>query len=116
MKGGRQERIPAGQPRPKPHEQPGPQRQTPMRPNERKHHLRRAALRSLDDCGPYLCPEDALVDSTSIKAEYLAPTLTEIKAVLQGLEADRLATALPSERGPRWSLTDAGRHWLAQNR
>jgi hypothetical protein len=87
-----------------------------MKLKERKHHLRRAALRSLDDCGPYLCPEEPLVDFICIKADYLAPTLTEIEAVLRELEADRLATALPAERGPKWSLTDAGRRWLAQNR
>jgi hypothetical protein len=86
-----------------------------MHPTERKHLLRRAALRSLDDCGPYLCPEDALTYSISIKAEHLDPTLPEMETVLRGIKADRLATALPSERGRKWSLTDAGRHWLAQN-
>jgi hypothetical protein len=86
-----------------------------MNPTQRNHLLRRAALRSLDDCGPYLCPEDALVDSISIKAEHLNPTFAEMGTVLRGIEADRLATALPSERGRKWSLTDEGRHWLAQN-
>jgi hypothetical protein len=87
----------------------------PMNLNERKHHLRRAALRSLDDCGPYLCPEEALLDSIGIKAEHHNPTRTEMAATLRGIEAERLATALPSECGRKWSLTDAGRHWLAQN-
>ncbi len=86
-----------------------------MNQTERKHRLRRAALRSLDDCGPYLCPEDALLDSIGHKADYLEPTRTEMAAVLRGIEADRLATALPAERGRKWSLTDAGRHWLAQH-
>ncbi len=86
-----------------------------MTPIERKFHLRRAALKSLDDCGGYPCPETALRESVAIKADHLAPTVAELDAVLAALQADRLATALPSERGNKWSLTDAGRHWLAQN-
>lgn len=86
-----------------------------MTPLERKFHLRRAALRSLDDCAGYLCPEAALRESVAIKADYLRPTVAELDAVLRDIEADRLATALPSERGHKWSLSDAGRHWLAQN-
>jgi len=86
-----------------------------MTPLERKFILRRAALRSLDDCGSFPCPESALRDSIGIKADHLAPTVAEVDAVLRGIQNDNLATALPTERGNKWALTDGGRLWLAQN-
>jgi hypothetical protein len=82
---------------------------------ERKFHLRRAALKSLDDCGSYPCLASALRTSIEIKADYLTPTVAELDEVLRTIQSDQLATALPSERGHKFTLTDAGRHWLAQN-
>lgn len=86
-----------------------------MNPTDRKFLLKRALLRALADCGRFPVTGPALREAASVKVDFLDPTVAECDAAMAEIEAERLATALPSERGNKFSLTDSGRHWLAQN-
>lgn len=86
-----------------------------MNAADRKFLIKRALLRALDDCAGFPATETAVREAAGIKVDYLRATVAETDAALAEIETDRLATALPSERGRKFSLTDAGRHWLAQN-
>ena len=87
-----------------------------MTPAERTYQLKRAVLRALDDCGGYVVREEVVRDQAALKVDYLAPTTAELDAALRTIDEERLAVALPTERGRKLGLTDAGRLWLAQNR
>jgi len=86
-----------------------------MNATERTFFLKRAVLRALDECRGYAVPESALRESVGIKVDHLAPSTAEIDAALRTADAERLSVAIPSERGPKLKLTDAGRLWLAEN-
>lgn len=82
---------------------------------ERTFLIKRALLRALADCGSYAVTESALVEAAAIKIDHLRATTAEIDAQLRAIDADRLCVALPTERGRKYKLTDAGALWLAEN-
>lgn len=86
-----------------------------MNATDRTFFLKRAVLRALDECSGYAVPESALRESVAIKVDHLAPSTDEIDAALRTVDTERLSVAIPSERGPKLKLTDAGRLWLAEN-
>jgi hypothetical protein len=86
-----------------------------MNATERAWVIKRALLRALDECGKYAVPESALVESALIKIDHLSPTTAEIDAQLRVIGTERLSVSLPSERGTKWQINDAGRLWLAAN-
>lgn len=83
--------------------------------NERHFQLKRALLRALEECGAYAVTETPLVEAARLKVDHLRPTVAECDAALRDIETARLGVAVPSERGRKWKLTDAGRLWLAEN-
>ena len=86
-----------------------------MTTTERTFTIKRALLQILADCGNFAVREDSLRDNLSLRLDYLSPTTAEIDAGLRAIDIERLAVALPSERGRKLKLTDAGRLWLAEN-
>lgn len=86
-----------------------------MNATERHFQLKRAALRSLADCGGYPVREESIHEQTSLKADFLQPSTAELDAVMRELDAERLSVALPTESGRKLKLTDAGRLWLAEH-
>lgn len=86
-----------------------------MNATDRTFFIKHAFLRALQDCGAYPVREETLREQAVLKVDYLQPTTAEMDAVLRTIDADRLAVALPSERGRKLKLTDAGRLWLAEN-
>lgn len=82
---------------------------------ERIFQLKRAVMRSLADCAGYPVREELIREQAAIKSEYLQPTTAELDMVLNHVDAERLSVALPTERGRKLQITDAGRLWLAQN-
>jgi len=86
-----------------------------MNAAKRTYLIKRALLRTLAECGDYPVIEEAVREQAEIKLDFLQPTTGELDAGLKDIDANRLASALPTERGRKLQLTDAGRHWLAQN-
>lgn len=86
-----------------------------MTPADRAFLIKRAVLRALEDCGDFPVTEAALREHVTIKIDHLRPTTAELDAVFRSLDTLRLVVALPSERGPKFRLTDAGRLWLAEH-
>jgi DNA-binding PadR family transcriptional regulator len=82
---------------------------------ERTFFIKRALLLALEECGEKPVQESALRMSIEVKVDFLEPTTAEIDTVLRAIDRDRLCVSLPSERGPKYRLTDAGRLWLAEN-
>jgi hypothetical protein len=82
---------------------------------ERRFFIKRALMRTLEDCGNYAATDSAVRASVGIKIDHLSPTTAEIDEQLRVIDRDRLAVSLQSERGPKYKITDAGRLWLAEN-
>ncbi len=86
-----------------------------MTGTERLFQIKRAVLRALADCSGFAVREEVIREQTLLKIDFLQPTTAELDMVLNNVDADRLSVALPSERGRKLQITDAGRLWLAQN-
>jgi len=86
-----------------------------MNAPERTFLLKRALIQSLADCGSYPVREESLRDQATLKVDFLQPTTAELDAALRTIDTERLTVALPTERGRKLQLTDAGRLWLAAN-
>lgn len=84
-----------------------------MSPAERAFSIKRALMQSLADCGSFAVTELALREQAAIKIDHLRPTVAEIDGIMKRIEQDRLFVALPSERGVKMQITDAGLLWLA---
>ena len=86
-----------------------------MTATDRTFLIKRALLRVLADCLGYAVTESALREACSIKIDFLRATTAEVDAQLRAIDAERLAVSLPTERGLKFKLTDAGQLWLAEN-
>lgn len=82
---------------------------------DRKFLLKRALLATLLDADGYPLREEALREHAQIKVDYLRLTTAEIDAAVREIDTARLATSLPTERGRKFQITDAGKLWLAEN-
>jgi hypothetical protein len=85
--------------------------------NERQHHIDRAVIRSVRDCGEgRLIAAPALRASVEIKVDFLAPSLAEIDDSIRHAERAGRLLGVPSETGTKYQLTDAGRGWALASR
>lgn len=82
---------------------------------EREMEICRKACAILKDCGEYLLPEDNL---RGHMRRAVAPhaTTSEVDDCLRHLDEKRRIHAERTEAGVKYTLTDVGRAWYAQNR
>ncbi len=85
-----------------------------MTATERTFLLKRAVLRALADCRGFAVLETALHEAVAIKVDHLQPSTAEIDAALRTVDTERLSVGIPTERGRKVKLTDAGNLWLAE--
>ncbi len=81
----------------------------------RQLRVRLEILRTLEECGGLLVPEDALQQQAALGIQP-ALLLSEFKAALRDLEQQSAITAVrPALGGPlKWKITDQGRALLAE--
>ena len=83
---------------------------------DRSAAIRRAILRSLDQCQGYLLAEDQLRYAVEAAVNPL-PTRAEFDRELRALDSELMVAGLPSDnplcRQNRWKICDAGRLALA---
>ena len=83
---------------------------------EREIEIGLAVLEALKECGDYLLPHQHLYRQVRLKVTP-SPDLGELDDVLFWLEGERRITSQRNrDTGLKWTITDAGRVWLRQNR
>lgn len=85
-----------------------------MKSQDRKVQIRKAILRTLDNCGDYMMPEPALIGS--IQGYVSELLLTEIEAEIRWLELERMILGIHPAMGgsTKWKISDIGRGALAE--
>lgn len=80
--------------------------------SERQAYIDKCILRAVEACGSFPLPESALRDQLSVRLAPPART-AEIDDSIAYLESERRITAIEGETCLAWTLTPAGKGWLA---
>ena len=83
--------------------------------NPRQTSIRRALLQSLAYMPAGLPMPDRLLRADAQRAVIPAASTAELDAEILLADTARLFVSLPGEDDIKRTITDAGRHWLAQN-
>ena len=82
----------------------------------RQYIIVRAIIRALGQCGSYLCPETALLESVELMVTAPPLTPSEFDAALRDVAAERLVIDGEGPIGRTWKITEAGRVWAKEHR
>jgi len=82
--------------------------------NDREFLILKNILKALKECGDFPLLETHLQDEISLATPSLRKT--EFAEALQAAEEKGLVISVRSERGLKYSVTDAGLAWLIKNK
>jgi len=82
--------------------------------NDREYLIWRNILKQLAAADDMLCLAEHLHQDVEMATPHL--TATEFDDALAAIDRARLLTSVPSIRGTKYKINDAGQAWLSENR